>query len=67
MTDKQIEKIENYVKSGLFYRDESLMAVRDTLRDTMGSVVKGTSVDADGNCKYNSLASPKNFNSFSTR
>lgn len=56
MTDKQIEKIENYVKSGLFYRDESLMAVRDTLRDTMGSVVKGTS-SVNGICKYNSLSS----------
>lgn len=50
MTDKQIEKIENYIKEGLFYRDESLMAVRDTLRDTMGEVVKETT-------KYSTLYS----------
>lgn len=38
-SDANVEKIENYVKEGLFYRDSALTQVRDTLRDTLGEVV----------------------------
>jgi len=38
-TEANVEKIEKYVKDGLFYRDSDLMELRDSLRDTMSGVV----------------------------
>ena len=49
-TEANVEKIEKYVKDGLFYRDSDLMQIRDSLRDTMSGVV-------NGNTKYKTLQS----------
>lgn len=42
-SEANIEKIETYVKDGLFYRDSSLMELRETLRNTLGEVFEDNS------------------------
>ena len=49
-TEANVEKIENYVKDGLFYRDSNLISIRDSLRDTLSGVV-------ESNTTYKTLAS----------
>lgn len=49
-SESNVEKIEKYIKDGLFYRDSDLMQLRDSLRDTMSGVVTG-------NTKYKTLHS----------
>lgn len=40
-SEANVEKIEQHIKDGLFYRDSDLMALRDSLRDTVSGVVQG--------------------------
>lgn len=40
-SEANVEKIEQHIKDGLFYRDSDLMTLRDSLRDSISGVVQG--------------------------
>lgn len=40
-SDANVEKIEKYIKDGLFYRDADLRRVSETMRNTFGEIVEG--------------------------